>query len=459
MYQIGSFQYTFKKTPDSTCEPKKIFCKESIKISDGDLVVITGPSGAGKSTLLQLLKGIIPEYSSGIFEGEILYKNHSLSGDFFKENLKEILFLFQNPFSQLIYPNVAEEFFFSMENFNYSREQMDEKKNQLQQYFDIESLWNKKTNDLSNGECQRLVLSSLLAIDPKVLLLDEPTAFLDPQSRRDFYSWLTQSKGSRTIVLVDHHLDEILPFADLVIYVSKNGEVSLNRNKELREEKRNPLSLDQIKENNNLQLKVSQLNFHYKKQEKLLDNISISSFSGDIVVIKGKNGNGKSTLFKVIAGLLRGLKGEVELIKDGHIIPPKKHFKEMAFIYQNPESHFFYDTIKEELDLKNKLNKYNDLLEIFFKDIDLNRSPFMLSEGEKRKLSILMTIFQDKSVLFYDEPTFGQDFESISMIKEIILSLCNMGKIQFIISHDENFINSLPAKVYELTEAQLVRVK
>lgn len=459
MYHIGSFSYTFKKNNDSAFESKKIFCNENIDIKNGELVVISGPSGGGKSTLLQLLKGIIPEYSSGIFEGEILYKNSPLYGDFFKENLKEILFLFQNPFSQLIYPNVAEEFFFSMENFNYSKEEMDEKKRELQKYFNIESLWNKKTSDLSNGECQRLVLSSLLAIDPKVLLLDEPTAFLDPQSRKDFYSWLSQFKGGRTIVIVDHHLEEILPFADKVIYVSREGEVSHGGNNKVNISAPISLNLNMSQKTKHVRLRMTDLSFHYKDQKKLLQNISLSSISGDIVVVKGKNGEGKSTLFKLMAGVLKSKKEEVELTKEGIKIPIKDHHKEIAFVFQNPESHFFYDTIKEELNLKNSQNQYDDLLNVFLKNIDINRSPFQLSEGEKRRLSILMTAFQDKSILFYDEPTFGQDPESISMIREIILFLKGMGKIQFLISHDENFINSLPASVYELVNGQLVRIE
>jgi len=122
MFQIGPFYYSFKKNTLSNLVTKKIYTDDKIFILDKELVVITGPSGAGKSTLLQILKGIIPEYSAGEFTGEVLYRDEPVSGSYFKNNLKRILFLFQNPYSQLIYPQVDEEFFFSMENFKFTRE-------------------------------------------------------------------------------------------------------------------------------------------------------------------------------------------------------------------------------------------------------------------------------------------------------------------------------------------------
>lgn len=464
MYEIGPFEYTFKKNihhlssdPSSSNVAKKVFSREKIEILKHELVIVTGPSGGGKSTFLQLLKGIIPEFSSGRLEGSILYKKKPMHGEFFQENLKEILFLFQNPFSQLIYPRASEEFFFSMENYNYSREQMDQKKKELQAYFDLESLWHKKTTELSHGECQRLVLASLLAIDPEVLLLDEPTAFLDPEARQDFYHWLSKHKGQRTIVLIDHHLDEILPFADKIIQVDAEGAVTLRTSISVAKNLNIPqLPMNEM-QNSEVELKIEHVFFHYPDRPKLLEDISLTARSGEIVVLKGKNGKGKSTLFKIMAGLLKPLKGEIQIAKNKQLLAPKSHYREMGFVFQNPESHFFYDTIKEEL--RNfKDQDLNRLLQSFFKDIDLSRSPFLLSEGEKRRLSILMTAFHHKSILFFDEPTFGQDSESIHLIKTIILQLSAMGKLQFIISHDENFIRSLGAQVYELVDYHLVKL-
>ncbi|MFA6236678.1 MAG: ABC transporter ATP-binding protein [Bacteriovorax sp.] len=458
MFKIGPFQYSFKPNAQvsDAIGPKKIFVKDPFDIVANKLIVISGPSGAGKSTFLQLVKGIIPEYSTGVFEGEILYKNQPLNGEYFQKNLKSILFLFQNPFSQLIFPEAAEEFFFSMENYNFSREQMEQKKSELSKMFNLENLWDKKTIDLSNGECQRLVLASLMAVDPEVLLLDEPTAFLDSEARSDFYQWLKTIKGSKTIIIVDHHLSEILPIADAVINVSHEGEIKLGTTAFFPE-------LIQLNFPNfnvtspMIELIVDGLKFHYENQRYLLEEVSLKAVSGDIVIIKGKNGQGKSTLFKIMAGLLQPVDGKVQIYKNNKEIQRKKHFKEIGFLFQNPEAHFFYDTIHEELKQSSGRFELHVLQEMFFSGIDLNRSPFLLSEGEKRRLSLLMTVFMDKSILFYDEPTFGQDQQSISVIKDMINYLKSFGKIQIIISHDDHFISAFSDKVYELKDGCLRR--
>lgn len=449
MYEIGPFVYRFKKRVDDEKFGRKIFCNQKIEILDREFVVITGPSGAGKSSLLQILKGIIPEFSNGDLSGHIVCKN----------NFKQVLFLFQNPYSQLIYPKAKEEFFFTMENYNYTHEQMDKKYEELKEVFNLDSLMEKETKELSHGECQRLVFASLMAVDPDVILLDEPTAFLDSDSRRDFYNWLRKVKGTKTIVVVDHHLDEVLPLADKVIWVNKEGEVSLGI-KSLMRNANISSKLNVLKNSKpDIEMKLNHIFFHYPGQKTLLKDISLSIKSGEVIVIRGSNGKGKSTLLKIMAGILKPLKGEVQISKDQKELNSKKHYKEIGFVFQNPESHFFYDTIDEELKNVGDKKLFDEFINMFLSGVNFSRSPFLLSEGEKRRLSILMTVFLDKGIVFFDEPTFGQDFESIEFIKEIILWLKNLGKIQFIISHDDKFIDSLPASVYQLENESLVRLK
>jgi len=462
MFEIGPFEYQFKKNA------KKIFTNHNIIIKEKEFVLITGPSGAGKSTLLSILKGIIPQFTSGKLSGEIHYKGKPLDGEYFNQNLKEILYLFQNPFSQLIYPSVPEEFFFTMENFNFTSEQMDQKKEEFKSHFDVESFWHRKTSELSHGECQRLVLASLLAIDPQVLLLDEPTAFLDPIARANFYEWLKNMKGLQTIIVVDHHLNEILPLADKVLIVGLNGEISQSSQRLSDEQKKMieivpfdigiPLKNLIVPCKESVSLELSQVCFHYLGQKSLLNEISLKLTAGEVLVIKGVNGKGKSTLLKIIAGLIRPKSGKVSVMKNSKLIHYKNYFKEVGFVFQNPESHFFYDTIEEELKAFENLEDFEKLSGIFLKDVDFLRSPFLLSEGEKRRLSILMTMMMNKSIFLFDEPTFGQDQESISLIREMIIHLKAMGKVQILISHDDKFIESLSASAFELVEGHLEKV-
>jgi energy-coupling factor transport system ATP-binding protein len=157
-----------------------------------------------------------------------------------------------------------------------------------------------------------------------------------------------------------------------------------------------------------------------------------------------------------MAGVLKPVKGEVKVIKNNKLIVAQNNYKEIGFIFQNPESHFFYDSIKEELK-SIKLHNLPSILDTFLKNVDISRSPFLLSEGEKRRLTILMTVLNDKSILFYDEPTFGQDADSTNSIREMIFLMKKLGRLQFIVSHDDDFIKSLNAEIYELRNHQLVK--
>ena len=460
MYNLSPFHYTYTA---KSLKPRKIFLEEHLQFNRNEIIAIVGPSGGGKSTLLKILKGIIPEYSSGVMEGDVLFHGKSLSGESFQENLKKILYLFQNPFSQLIYPTPEEEFLFSMENFNYSHHEMSAEKEKFEELFNLEKIWGKKNSQLSNGECQKLVLASLLAINPEVLLLDEPTAFLDPNARREFYHFLNKIKGDRLVVIVDHHVDEIRDLVSRVIEVSKEGRISPRSDLDFSANDSYSSNLDLsdflTPRKEQLRLTLDEVSFSYSKIEPLFKNLNLTITGGEILAVKGRNGIGKSTLMKVISGIIRPDIGNVRLDVGINSFKNLKIFPNVGFIFQNPETHFFFDTVEEELkqSFKNFSSEdlKNHLLERFFHDIDLKKSPFLLSEGEKRRLSILMTVFLGKTLIIYDEPTFGQDKRSTAEIAQLMKELQKSGIIQICISHDDEFIKNTAGRVFELSHGSL----
>ncbi|MBC7430344.1 MAG: ABC transporter ATP-binding protein [Bacteriovorax sp.] len=455
MYKLQPFSYTFNQSG----KPQKIFLETPLEFNKNDMIAITGPSGGGKSTFLKVLKGIIPEFSSGVLQGQITFNDLPLTGINFQANLKKILYLFQNPFSQLIYPTTEEEFLFSMENFNFTHEEMNVQKEKFEILFGLKSIWGKKTSQLSNGECQKLVLSSLLAIDPYALLLDEPTAFLDPASRLEFYQFLKIIKGDRLLIIVDHQLDEIRSLVTRIIEVSADGKILELDNYLPKVKKIQTIELPMLANIQNVQMDVMNASFSYHKDSKLLKNISATFKSGDLIAIKGTNGSGKSTLFKLLAGIINPDSGKIITKLRGKEFVNAKNFKNVGFIFQNPENHFFFDTIEEELKQSFKnidIAVFKDaLIERFFNNIDLKKSPFLLSEGEKRRLSILMTIFLGKSIFLYDEPTFGQDVESIEQITGLMRELKRRGFVQIMISHDDSFIKDMASRVLVLEDGSL----
>lgn len=458
MYKLSPFSYSFGKGEKS----KKIFLETTMTFDKNEMIAIVGPSGGGKSTLLRVLKGIIPEYSSGELTGEVTFHDKPLSGINFQENLKKILYLFQNPFSQLIYPTPEEEFLFSMENFNYTNEEMDKEKARFEELFNLKNVWGKQNSQLSNGECQKLVLASLLAINPEVLLLDEPTAFLDPKARTEFYHFLNSIKGDRLVIIVDHHVEEIKDIVTRVIEVNVDGKITersdliFNQVADVTAVSLEGIEIPQFKD---LKLQATGVRFSYTKNTDLFSQLNLQMKAGDIVAIKGKNGMGKSTLFKLLAGIIEPLEGSVTLEVGNKTFRNKKIFSNVGFIFQNPESHFFYDTIAEELKQSFKHIQSNalkeDLLKRFFHEINLEKSPFLLSEGEKRRLSILMTVFLGKSLLLFDEPTFGQDQKSINEISKLMKELKKLGLIQLFISHDDKFIKETADRVFVLDSGSL----
>lgn len=454
MYQLNPFVFNYLNSQ------KNLSLPSTIKIAPGSTIAIIGPSGGGKTTLMKLLKGIIPEFQNGRMVGEITYKNRPLGGSFFQDNLKEILYLFQNPFSQLIYPETEEEFLFSMENFNFSKTEMDQKINEFDELFQIGELWGKKTTELSHGQCQKLVLSSLLAINPEVLLLDEPTAFLDPEARESFYDFLGKIKQEKTTIIIDHHINEISHMIDQYLFVNEKGLISLVDNPST------VLDKSEAAFNSHLEMRIAQsvslsckdLSFTYDQKSMVLNNVNLEFKQGEIVCLKGRNGQGKSTLLNLLSGVLRPSAGEIKLLINQKEIKIRNFYKEVGIVFQSPESHFYFDTIKEELDQCQKIQGElrEQLIKAFFYDLDLEKSPFLLSEGEKRRLSILMTVLLGKKIIFYDEPTFGQDDRSIKEITAIFKALKLSDVTQIFISHDEDFISALADRVLILKEGEVI---
>ncbi len=427
MYKIGNFSFSYEKKLTS----KKIFCQEPFSLPATGLVIISGASGSGKSTLLNLLKGIIPEFIVGNLNGEISFEGKNLFGENFKKNLRKIVYLFQNPYSQLIHKNTNDEYFFSQENYCLELEDSIQIRNELSRKFNLDQLWDKSSQNLSHGECQKLLLASLLALKPKVLLLDEPTAFLDPFERKNFYQILTVLKKDHLIIMVDHHLNEVISIADKMINVSLDGEVKLLTDFNLPALIHNTaIKIPSFENSPNIVITLDEINFSYPQGPRLLDIKKVKLKSGEVISIKGRNGTGKSTLLKLIAGFIPLKKGTITFEVENKKLSTKEIQNQIGLIFQDPESNFLFDTLKEEL------GQYN----FSFTDLELNRSPYLFSEGEKRRISIYQALTQNKNILLYDEPTFGQDQSNIKKLTEIILDLKKMNKLQIIISHDEDFI-------------------
>lgn len=436
--RLSPFQFRYSGAGK---ESPNLISAQEISLPEKGLWLITGPSGAGKSTLLSLIKGLCPYYIPGEFSGEIYYKEKLIDKDFVQQKQNEIVYLFQNPFNQIIFQNPQLEFCFTAESQQVDYFCFQHEQKRLEKEWALGRLLDKKTNELSLGEAQRLLLASLLASAPQVLLLDEPTAFMDKVARDLFYAKLVHLKKKYLVLLIDHHLNEVIPQADGVISVSTRGEVSQQKAVSLVKPDLSELPKTVYRFAESHRVAMNGVSFCYKKQEPLLKEVNFQATSPDVVVLRGANGSGKSTLLKLLAGSLKPQKGK--------IIAPKN----IGYVMQNPEDNFMFDTAVQEL-----ANVDTELIERFFSEKNLAVSPFSLSEGEKRRLSLLIHLNPQKKIILYDEPTFGLDEKNKILVAQSILQFKQKNILQIIVSHDDDFISWVADHVYEIRAGYLEKL-
>lgn len=435
-----SFQYTRGSSG--------VFLTQPLQIEKNQIIWLVGNSGSGKSTLLHLLKGFYPEFISGQLEG-------TLPSYFFDAG-----YIAQNPLTQIVHERVGEEFFFPMENANWPIEKMYEASYWLEKFL-LNNKENEKTEYLSHGLSQRLLLSSMLACKPSWILFDEPTAFLNTQMRDEFYIMLKQLKGHIGMLLIEHH-PHASTIADICWHINDDGLISTmtidswqrKQAEMLLLEKENPQNLwHGLSKPHNAQLTSKQLIVGYKKQPLFSSNFILNS--GDCAILLGDNGAGKSTLFNTLAGIQEPLSGSFELVINDQLI--KNHSSQMSYVFQHPDSHFYFDTIIEELTQLSIENPDQLLNQIGLSNN--HQSPHQLSEGEKRRLTLLYPYLQQKPLILLDEPTFGQDIVNTQRIITLINKLKELGYLLIVITHDEFVQNAIATHVFQINNGQLLTKK
>ena len=397
-------------------------------VEPNQVIWLVGNSGSGKTTFLHLLKGFYPEFLTGQLDGT--------PPDIFKD----AAYIAQNPLSQIVHERVGEEFFFSMENANWSHEQMHAARHWLDE-FDLSTREFAPTNSLSHGLAQRLLLASMLAFEPSWIVFDEPSAFLNPAMRDEFYAMLHALKGKVGMLLIDHH-PHAADFADVCWHVSDNGEINvisvddwLNQKHEVDDF----WPIEPLVER--VELRAENLAIGYKNAPLFTANFTLQS--GDCAVLLGDNGAGKSTLFNTLAGIQKPLSGRF------HLNAP------MAYVFQHPDSHFFFDTIAQELQQLGVTDVESALQHIGLQG-RADASPHQLSEGQKRRLTLLYPCLQKRPLILLDEPTFGQDAANTARIVQLINALKRAGYALIVITHDSEVLHAIATAVWRIDQQKLL---
>lgn len=450
------FEFEFQYSEESTPTLRKV----SGNIPAGRCVVLCGGSGCGKSTLLRCINGLIPQFYEGELTGFCRLDGQDTAGMSIGEIGELAASVFQDPRSQFFTVNSSNEVAFGLENHGLPQEKIRDRVDKAFRTFHLEHLKNRNVYELSSGERQLISILSAWAMDTDIFLLDEPTANLDFAATQQLKNILLElKKQGKTLLLSEHRLYYLADIAD-EYWIMANGEI---KHKYTAEKAKallplqlhtlclRALDLEQITvserspqpENMSQALSVSDLRYEYgRKNRAILSDVNFSVCEHEIVGLVGANGCGKTTLGKLIAGLYRSKGGVISLF--GKAQKPKQLQKQVLFIMQEAEFQFFTNSVLHELQYGHKITaEFEKKTETLLKSMDMwecrDRHPFSLSGGQMQRLTLMMAYLSDKPIVILDEPTAGQDAESLKRCAKLIREM-GKEKTVLIITHDLELI-------------------
>lgn len=485
-----------------------------LSVKQGEFIVIFGQSGSGKSTLLRLLKKEIAP--SGNFEGEIFFKGEKLDEMDEKNRASKIGFVFQDPESQIVTDKVWHELAFGLENLGVKRDIIRRRVGEMANFFGIHHWFHRKTSSLSGGQKQLLNLASIILMQPEVLLLDEPTAQLDPIAREEFLYMLYKLNRQLgiTVILVEHILEGVFPYADRVIFLeegSVRAEASpreIGRKMEdspmfqalptvlkvhamFDEKGVSPLTVREgkqfidhkfpqnltiqkperkITKDRKILCHLKNLWFRYEKNSSdVVKGVNLSIYENEIFTILGGNGSGKSTLLHLFSGQYKPYKGTVKI--DNKKLKKYKNsvlYRDiLAYLPQEVNSLFLKSTVKEEFDEMKKIVSYpeedfQNYLDYFVERLSLKalleRHPFDLSGGEKQKVALTKVLLRKPKILLLDEPTKGMDLLLRRELEDLLIALKSEGMTIVIVTHDVEFASRVADRCGLFFDGQIITI-
>jgi energy-coupling factor transport system ATP-binding protein len=497
----------------------------SLEIYPNTINVLVGPGGSGKSTLCSLFNGEIPHLLGGKFEGSVLVAGKDTNEEPVKNLSQQVGHMLQDPETMFATLYVEDEIAFGPENLLLEKDEINQRVEKLLEDIQLKPFRKNLVWNLSGGQIQKLGLAVILAMHPAMIVLDEPTANLDPHATRSVHELVMKLRDEgMTILLVTRELDDfILDAADQLIILddgkimatgavqevlSENGQEMLDRlgiwlpeTVEIGIKLRESLNLKNLhipisiaetfqtleaqqllkKRITNCKSEVEQdedailtplisgrnLEFSYNNGFKALNDVSFDVFPGEMLAIVGRNGAGKSTLAKLMVGLQKPQKGQLNLFNH-----PATYWKvealaeHIALVFQNPEHQFLTDTTYDEIayslmtrgivdpeEVRKQVEEWMDKLELSeFSKIH----PFALSAGKKRRLGVATMLVSHPKVLLVDEPTYGQDKEMTQTLMQLMERIRAQGVTVVMITHDMRLVQEFASRVLVMAEGKIL---
>lgn len=413
---------------------KKILDDISFKIKQGDFVSILGKNGSGKSVLVQHINGLLLPTSGDVFIDNINTKCKSRIYDI----RQKIGFMFQDPDNQIVAGTVEEDIAFGLSNLGIESAIMRQKVDEILNKLDIYKYRTCDVNKLSGGVKQKLILAGMLVMNAECFVLDEPTSMLDSESCQNIMKDLIKlnKEENKTLILITHHLDE----AKLAnrIFLLESGKLYENKNEFVDRYFVTNYDFSSIEDcgkeviNSDVILETKNLYFRYTKRDPyIIENLNIKICKGEILEITGKNGSGKSTFVHILKGILEKTSGQIFFC--GKNASRKILNENVGIVFQIPDNQLFEETVLKDVSFGPRnmgLNKEEatqraiEALNIVgFNEKFFNYSPFMLSGGMKRLVSIASTIAMNPEILIFDEPTACLDFYENEKFLNLMIKL------------------------------------
>lgn len=453
-------------------EQELLFHNMSLSVHKGEKLLLLGPSGCGKSTLLQVLSGLIPRTIEVPMKCDAAVIP-SVSG-----------IVFQDPDTQFCMSYADEELAFVLENNQIPREQMQSRIRELliQVGLSTDDI-HMPIGNMSQGMKQRLAIASVLAMEPEVLFLDEPTALLDEEGTTQVWDTIRNISVDQTLVIVEHKINEIVHDVDRIVVLSAQGEIIADGRAEevfhvhrqalseygvwypgVWNESSSPRWSESVTQQNDTGIDLLELE-QFSGLRGLSSVIYVEHVQvkpGDWIGVVGENGAGKSSLLLSMMRLLRTQgRYSVRGIEAGST---EQLAERIGFAFQNPELQFVTHTVRKELEYSLPKSLFSAeqcrervdrmLVQFGLERLD-ERHPYQLSLGQKRRLSIATAMIREPEVLLLDEPTFGQDAQNTFVMLDMLEQLRAAGTAIVMVTHDPEIVRRYCTDIWRIQKGEL----
>lgn len=462
MIELESLTYSYPESPKPDLGPLDLV------VEAGEFLLVAGPSGCGKTSLLRVFNGLAPHFHGGTISGSVrVFSTDPIAVG--PRGMSHLVgFVHQNPESHFVTQIVEDELAFAMENHGMDLPTMQRRVEEVLDQLSIAHLRDREIDTLSGGERQRVAIAGVLTLQPRVLVLDEPTSQLDPQSAEEVLvalRALNEDLGL-TLVMAEHRLERVAKYADRVLLMGASRALRVGdpaevlagsplapplvrlcdhlgwrpptltikatrRRPEFRRLKHQPPPTNDDPDDAAAGLTATappaisadNLWFSYPSAPEALKGLNLEVPTGSLTALLGRNGSGKSTLLKALVGLIRPQRGRVRLRAGDRTLDPQRlelHqvAQDVGFVPQNPSRCLFHETVRQELEWslaqrqqqdhgsRQRLDDLTDTLGIAGL---MDRHPRQLSTGERQRVALATALAGDPSILLLDEPTRGLD--------------------------------------------------